>query len=91
MTTRQLRLALWQHRRSLKRQALRQERAAEHLIGLANALAAAGRPKPARRLVRIALRFRVKAIGLSARAEALTCRTGPFATSHPAPEGSRGS
>jgi hypothetical protein len=72
MTTRRLRLALWQHRRSLKRQAAAQESAAEHLIVLAEILTAAGRPGSARRLVRIALRFRVKAICLTAEAEALT-------------------
>ncbi len=89
MTTRRLRLALWQHRRSLRWQALMQERAAAHLIGLADTLMAVGRPEPARRLVGIALRFRVKAICLDAQAEALTYPTGPFVTNHPAPEESR--
>jgi hypothetical protein len=89
MTTRRLRLALWQHRRFLRRQALVQESAAEHLIGLADTLIVVGRPEPARRLVGIALRFRVKAICLNAQAEALTCRISLFVTRHPAPEGSR--
>jgi hypothetical protein len=71
MTTRRLRFALWQHRRSLKRQALGQESAAEHLIGLAAFLTAAGRPEPARRLTGIALRFRVRAICLNAQAGAV--------------------
>jgi hypothetical protein len=74
MATRRLRYALWQHRRSLQRQAVAQESAAEHLIGLAEILATAGRPEPARRLEGIALRFRVKAICLTARAEAVDWR-----------------
>ena len=78
MATRRLRFTLWQHRRSLKRQALGQESAAEHLIGLAATLAALGRPEPAQRLVGIALRFRVKAICLNAQAEAVHWRTGLF-------------
>jgi hypothetical protein len=47
------------------------------------------RTEPARRLVGIALRFRVKAICLNAQAEALPRRISLFVTSHPAPEGSR--
>ena len=47
MATRRLRLALWQHRRSLRRQATVQEDAAEHLIGLAGILANVGRPETA--------------------------------------------
>jgi hypothetical protein len=74
MATRRLRYALWQHRRSLQRQAVAQESAAEHLIGLAEILATAGRPEPARHLEGIALRFRVKAICLTARAEAVDWR-----------------
>jgi hypothetical protein len=76
MATRRLRLALWQYRRSLKRQAIAQEGAAGHLIGLAGILANVGRPGTARRLVGIALHLRVKAICLTARANALNwCRT----------------
>lgn len=76
MATRRLRLALWQHRRSLKRQAAAQESAAAHLIGLAEILTAVGRQQPARRLAGIALRFRVKAICLTAQADALNWRSG---------------
>jgi hypothetical protein len=83
MTTRRLRFALWQHRHSLKRQALGQESAAEHLIGLADTLVAVSRPEAARHLVGIALRFRVKAICLNAEADALDWRTGSFVKSHP--------
>lgn len=68
MATRRLRMALWQQRRFLKRQAVAQESAAEHLIGLAEILTTAGRPEPARHLAGIALRFRVKAICLTAQA-----------------------
>lgn len=50
MATRRLRLTLWQHRGSLKRQAAALESAAEHLMGVANILRAVGRPEPARRL-----------------------------------------
>ncbi|ANY81187.1 hypothetical protein BB934_25655 [Microvirga ossetica] len=71
MITRRLRFALWRHHRSLRRQALAQERAAGHLIGLADTLVAVGRPEPAQRLVRIVLRFGVKAICLIAQAEAV--------------------
>ncbi len=74
MATRRLRYALWQHRRSLRRQAVAQDRAAERLFGLAEILATAGRPEPARRLAGIALRFRVKAICLTAQAEAVNWR-----------------
>jgi hypothetical protein len=77
MTTRRLRLAMWQQRRSLKRQALVQESAAAHLIGLANTLVAVGRPEPAQRLVGIALRFRVKAICLDTEFQAVDWRHGP--------------
>ncbi|MBO1909718.1 hypothetical protein J4G37_33605, partial [Microvirga sp. 3-52] len=38
MATRRLRVALWQHRRSLRRQAVAQETAAAHLIVLADVL-----------------------------------------------------
>jgi hypothetical protein len=38
MATRRLRVALWQHRRCLRRQAVVQERAAAHLIVLADVL-----------------------------------------------------
>jgi hypothetical protein len=76
MATRRLRVDLWQHRRSLRRQAMAQERAAEHLIGLADILTAVGRQEPAQRLVGIALRFRVKAVCLTARAEAVNSRAG---------------
>jgi hypothetical protein len=76
MATRRLRVALWQHRRSPRRQAVAQERAAGHLIDLADILTAVGRPEPARRLAGIALRFRVKAICLRARAEAVNWRAG---------------
>jgi hypothetical protein len=48
-----------------------QERAAGHLIDLADILTAVGRPEPARRLTGIALRFRAKAICLTAQAEAV--------------------
>jgi hypothetical protein len=75
MITRRLRLALWQQRRSLKRRAAAQESTAGHLIDLAEILTAVGRPEPARRLAGIALRFRVKAICLEARAEALNWRS----------------
>ena len=83
MATRRLRFTLWQHRRSLKRQALGRESAAEHLIGLAATLAALGRPEPAQRLVGIALRFRVKAICHNAQAEAVHWRTGLFVKGDP--------
>jgi hypothetical protein len=83
MTTRGLRFTLWQHRRSLKRQALGQESAAAHLIGVADTLAAVDRPEPARRLVGIALRFRVKAICLNAQADAARWRTGLFVKGDP--------
>jgi hypothetical protein len=83
MTTRRLRLALWQHRRFLKRQALVQESAADHLIALADTLVFVGRPEPARRLVGIALRFRVKAICLNAQADAVRWRTGLFVKGDP--------
>lgn len=76
MTTRRLRFALWQHRRSLRRQSLARERVAVHLIDLASTLVAVGRPASARRLVGIALRFRVKAICLNAQADAAHWRTG---------------
>ncbi len=74
MATRRLRSALWHQQRSLKRQALAQDGAAAHLMGLAETLHAIGRPDPARRLAGIALRFRVKAICLTARAEAVEWR-----------------
>ncbi|WP_262266518.1 hypothetical protein [Microvirga yunnanensis] len=76
MATRRLRVALWQLRRSLRRQAVAQERTAGHLIGLAAILRAMGRPEPARRLAGIALRFRVKAVCLTAQAEAVNWRAG---------------
>jgi len=76
MATRRLRVALWQHRRCLRRQAVVQERAAAHLIAIADVLTAADRPEPARRLAGIALRFRAKAICLTARAEAVNWRAG---------------
>jgi hypothetical protein len=76
MATRRLRVALWQHRRSPRRQAVVQERAAAHLIAIADVLTAADRPEPARRLAGIALRFREKAICLRARAEAVNWRAG---------------
>jgi hypothetical protein len=79
MATRRLRLALWQYRRSLRRQAIAQEGAAGHLIGLAGILAKVGRPGTARRLVGIALHLRVKAICLTARANALNGRAGRIA------------
>ncbi|WP_091139975.1 hypothetical protein [Microvirga guangxiensis] len=78
MATRRLRLALWQRCRSLRRQATAQEDAAEHLIVLANTLATFGRPEAARHLAGIALRFRVKAICLTARANALNWQAGHF-------------
>jgi hypothetical protein len=78
MATRRLRYALWQHRRSLKRQALAKESAAEHLIDLAAILTTVGRPEPARRLAGIAQRFRVKAICLTAQAEAVDWRAGAW-------------
>jgi hypothetical protein len=81
--TRRLRLALWQHRRSLRRQALVQESAADHLIGLAATLAAVGRPEPAQRLLGIALRFRVKAIWLNAQVDAVHWRMGLFVKGDP--------
>ncbi|WP_457091728.1 hypothetical protein [Microvirga sp. P5_D2] len=71
MATRRLRIAVWHHQRVLRRQALAQERAAAHLMGLAKTLDALGRNEPARCLAGIALRFRVKAICLTATAEAL--------------------
>jgi hypothetical protein len=83
MTTRRLRFALWQHRRSLRRQSLARERIAGHLI----VLAAVGRPEPAQRLVGIALRFRVKAICLNAQADAVHWRTGLFVKGDPCTQG----
>lgn len=83
MATRRLRVALWQHRRSLRRQAVAQERAAAHLIAMAAILTAVDRPKPARRLVGIALRFRVKAICLTAQAEAVDWRTRAWQPARP--------
>ena len=83
MTTRRLRFTLWQHRRFLRQQARGRESAAEHLIGLAATLAAVGRPEPAQRLVGIALRFRVKAICLNARGEAVHWHTGLFVKGDP--------
>jgi hypothetical protein len=74
-----LRLALGQCHRRLKRQALAQEGAAEHLMGLAATLHAAGRPESAQCLAGVARHFRVKAICLGARADALHWRKGPFA------------
>jgi hypothetical protein len=74
MATRRFRLALWQHRCSLRRQAAAQEKAAEHLMGLADILRAMGRPESARRLAGITLRFRVKAICLTAQADAVDGR-----------------
>ena len=97
MATRRLRLALWQHRRSLRRQATVQEDAAEHLIGLAGILANVGRPETARRWTRdraalagIALRFRAKAICLRAEANALNWRAGQLVGSNPSTSGVRG-
>jgi len=58
-----------------------QESAAERLIGLADILAPAGRPEPARHLAGIALRLRVKAICLTAQFEAVNWRA---RTWHPA-------
>ncbi len=78
MATRRLRFALWQHYRHLKDQALAQESAAQHLVGLADTLNAAGRPVVAQYLVRVALRFRVKAICLGAQAEAVDWGSGQF-------------
>jgi hypothetical protein len=83
MATRRLRYALWQHRRSLKRQAVAQESAAERLFGLAEILATAGRPEPARHLAGIALRFMVKAICLTARAEAVDWRARAWQPARP--------
>jgi hypothetical protein len=71
MATRRPRYALWQRRRSLRLRAVAQERVAGHLINLADILTAVGRPEPARRLAGIALRFRAKAICLTAQAEAV--------------------
>jgi hypothetical protein len=76
MATRRLRVAFWQHRGSLRRQAVVQERAAAHLIAMAAILTVVDRPEPARRLVGIALRFRAKAICLTTRAEAVNWRAG---------------
>ena len=45
MTTRRLRFTLWQHRRSLRRQALGQESAAAHLIRLGGHLGSRGSPR----------------------------------------------
>jgi hypothetical protein len=78
VTTRRLRLALWQHQEHLKGQASAQESAATHLIGLADTLNMVGRPEAAQYLVRVALRFRVKAICLSAQAAAVDWNTGQF-------------
>jgi hypothetical protein len=78
MATRRLRIALWRHHRHLQRQAAAQESAVEHLIVLADTLHTAGRPQAAQCLVKVALRFRVKAICLSAQAETLNWRTGLF-------------
>jgi hypothetical protein len=78
MATRRLRVALWQLRHSLRREAAAQERAAGHLIDLAAILTAVDRPEPARRLAGIALRFRVKAICLTAQAEAVDWRAGAW-------------
>ena len=75
MATRRLRFAVWHHQRVLRRQALAQEAAAAHLMGLAKTLDAVGRHEPARCLTGIALRFRVKAIRLTATAGALNWRT----------------
>jgi hypothetical protein len=78
MITRRLRFASWEYYHRLKRQAMVQESTAERLIRLANALHVEGRPEAARCLVRVALRFRVKAICLSAQADALDWREGLF-------------
>jgi hypothetical protein len=78
MATRRLRIALWHHQRVLRRQALAQEGAAAHLMRLAKTLDALGRTEPARRLAGIALRFRVKAIRLTATAGAWNWRTGAW-------------
>jgi hypothetical protein len=78
MITRRLRFASWEYHHRLKRQAMVQESTAERLIRLANALHVEGRPEAARCLVRVALRFRVKAICLSAQADALDWREGLF-------------
>jgi hypothetical protein len=87
MATRRLRLALWHRRRSLRRQAVAQESAADRLISLAEILAFMRRPEPARRLVGITLRFRVKAICLTARAEAVSWRAGAWHPAWPSMEG----
>jgi hypothetical protein len=76
VATRRLRFALWQHHRHLTVQALAQESAAEHLIGLADTLRTVGRPQDAKCLVSVALRLRVKALCRSAQAEALDWRRG---------------
>jgi thioredoxin-like negative regulator of GroEL len=76
MATRQVRIAQRQSHQRLKRQAAAQASAAEHLVKLADALHAGGRPEAARCLVGVALRFRVNAICLSAQAEALNRRKG---------------
>jgi hypothetical protein len=71
MATRRVRTALWHYHQHLQRQASAQECVAGYLVEVADALRAGGRPKAARCLVSVAIRFRVKAICLSAQAEAL--------------------
>jgi hypothetical protein len=76
VVTRRLRFGLCQYHRYLKGQALAQESAAEHLIGLADTLGAVGRSQDAKCLVSVALRLWTKAIYLSAQAQALDWRRG---------------
>jgi hypothetical protein len=76
MATRRLRIALCQHHRHLKHQALAQESAAGHLVHLANTLQMAGGPEAARCPVKIARCYEVKAICLNVQANASSSRAG---------------
>ena len=71
MATRRVRTALWHYHQHLQRRASAQGSAAEYLVKVADALRVGGQPEAAQGLVSVAIRFRVKAICLSAQAEAL--------------------